>query len=322
VIAAFIGRLPMSMLTLGTIVLAQSRGASYGLAGAVSAALALSFAVAPVAGRLADRLGQARVLLVGLAVHLAGLAGLVATAVASGPRWALFAAAAVAGAAFPQLPAMVRARWASLLGDDPALQTAYALESVLDEVIYIAGPVIVVTLATQVSAPVGLAGTAVFATVGTLWFAAFAGGSLIAGVWYGTRDWRAPPHRRFLAALAALAAGTFLFAAATTIPQMAIAALIAGFAVSPALIAGFTLTEQLLPHAVLTEGFTWLSAAIAIGLAAGSSAGGLAVDAAGPRTAFLTAGTAGLLAAGIATLGRDWLRSPLTPPGEVAQPRP
>jgi MFS family permease len=387
VIAAFIGRLPMSMLTLGTIVLVQSRGASYGLAGAVSAVLAVSFAVAPVGGRLADRLGQARVLLVCLAIHLAGLAGLVAAAVAGGPRWALFAAAAVAGAAFPQLPAMVRARWASLLGDDPALQTAYALESVLDEVIYIAGPVIVVTLATQVSAPVGLAGTAVFAIVGTLWFAAlrgteptpgppgpaatsraiaaaglrvlvavfvmtgaifgtievvmvafatrqgarvlagpllaaFAGGSLLAGVWYGTRDWRAPPHRRFLAALAALAAGTFLFAAATTIPQMAIAALIAGFAVSPALIAGFTLTEQLLPHAVLTEGFTWLSAAIAIGLAAGSSAGGLAVDAAGPRTAFLTAATAGLLAAGIGTLGRHWLHNPLIPPGELAQPRP
>lgn len=340
-----------------------------------------------MAGRLADRLGQARVLLVCLAVHLAGLAGLVAAAVAGGPRWTLFAAAAAAGAAFPQLPAMVRARWASLLGDDPVLQAAYALESVLDEVVYIAGPVIVVTLATQVSAPAGLAAAAVFATAGTLWFAAlrqtepapsrpgrattsraiataglrvlaavfvmtgvifgtievvmvafaarqgaralagpllaaFAGGSLLAGLWYGTRDWHAPAWRRFLAALAALAAGTFLFAAATTIPQMAVAALLAGFAVSPALIAGFALTEQLLPQAVLTEGFTWLNAATAIGLAAGSSAGGLAVDAAGPRTAFLAAAAAGLLAAGIATLGRQWLHNPLTPAGEVTQPGP
>src|SRR5262249_56400993 len=50
--------------------------------------------------------------------------------------------------------------------------------------------------------------------------AASAGGSLLAGLWYGTRDWHAPAHRRFTAALTALAAGTFLFPAAATIPQM------------------------------------------------------------------------------------------------------
>lgn len=386
VIAAFIGRLPLPMLTLGTIVLVQSRTGSYGLAGAVSATLAVSFAVAaPVAGWLADRRGQGRVLPASLAVHLASLASLVAAAQANAPRWALVAAAVPTGAAVPQLPAMVRTRWASLLGDDPALQTAYALESVLDEVVYILGPVIVTTLATQVLPAAGLGGAAVLMTVGTLWFAAlrgtepapsrpgrrrgpraiaipglrvlaavfvmtgtifgtlevvmvafttqqgaralagpllaaFAGGSLLAGLWYGSRDWRAPAPRRFLAALTALAAGTFLFVAATTIPQMAAASLAAGFAVSPALIAGFTLTERLLPGAVLTEGFAWLNAATGIGLASGSAAGGLAADAAGPRAAFLVAAAAALLAAAIAMLGQRWLHHPVTPAGGMAQP--
>jgi hypothetical protein len=56
-----------------------------------------------------------------------------------------------------------------------------------------------------------------------------------------------------LRVLAALAGGTFLLAAAATIPQLA-AALVAGFAVSLALITGLTRTERLLPGSVLTGG--------------------------------------------------------------------
>src|SRR5262249_39273028 len=173
VAAAFIGRLSLPMLTLGTVVLVHSRTGSYALAGAVTAAAAVAFAAAaPVAGRLSDRAGQARVLVVSLAVHLAGLAALVAAAVADAPRWALLVAAVPAGAAFPQLPAMVRAPWARLLARHPALPTAYALESVLDEVVYIAGPVLVTTLAARLFPAAGLGGAAVLVTVGTLWFAA------------------------------------------------------------------------------------------------------------------------------------------------------
>jgi len=92
-----------------------------------------------------------------------------------------------------------------------------------------------------------------------------------------------------------------------------------GFAISPTFIAGYALVEQLAPGAALTEGFTWLIAATGIGIAAGSPAGGLAVDLAAARAAFLAAAAAALLAASIALMGRRWLHSPV---GASAGPPP
>ncbi|BCQ63596.1 hypothetical protein PBOI14_53460 [Pseudomonas sp. Boi14] len=55
------------------------------------------------------------------------------------PHWTLFLCAALAGC-MPSMSAMVRARWTELYRGQPQLQTAYALESVLDEVCFIVGP--------------------------------------------------------------------------------------------------------------------------------------------------------------------------------------
>ena len=84
----------------------------------------------------------------------------------------MFAAAGPAGGAFPQLSAKVQTRWAGLLAGESALQTAYALESVVDEVVYIVGPVLVTALAARLFPAAGLGGAAVLVTAGTLWFAA------------------------------------------------------------------------------------------------------------------------------------------------------
>src|SRR5664280_1902930 len=94
--AGFVGRLPMSMMGLGTVLLVQSSTGSYGVAGAVAACLAIaSSAAAPLVGRWIDRLGQARVLLPSLAVHTVGLLTLLAAAHWRTPRWSLFAASRV-----------------------------------------------------------------------------------------------------------------------------------------------------------------------------------------------------------------------------------
>ena len=171
--AGFVGRLPMSMMGLGTVLLIQSSTGSYGVAGAVAACLAIaSSAASPLVGRWIDRRGQARVLLPSLAVHAVGLLGLLAAAHWRSPRWTLFGAATVTGMAVPPMSSCVRARWALVVPDAARLQVAYALESVLDEVVFIVGPVLVTVLAAAASPELALASTLAFVGSGVLAFAA------------------------------------------------------------------------------------------------------------------------------------------------------
>ena len=67
VLAGFVARLSISMRALGAVLMVSELTGSYGLAGAVAAAALLGEAVAaPRLGRLVDRYGQRRVLLLSL----------------------------------------------------------------------------------------------------------------------------------------------------------------------------------------------------------------------------------------------------------------
>ena len=72
----------------------------------------------------------------------------------------------------PSLGSMVRARWSALLGDSPLLHTAFSLESVADETIFVIGPAVVTLLATEVYPAAGVAVAMVACVTGTLLFAA------------------------------------------------------------------------------------------------------------------------------------------------------
>jgi len=112
-----------------------------------------------------DRHGQSRVLPVATAVSVFGMALLLAAAAWQAPTGTLFAGAVLAGC-MPSMSAMVRARWAALYRGQPRLQTAYALETVLDEVTFIAGPPLAVGLAVIVDPLAGLFAAAVLLALG------------------------------------------------------------------------------------------------------------------------------------------------------------
>ncbi|GAA3114799.1 MFS transporter [Planomonospora alba] len=171
---ALLARLPYAMLQIGILLLVEWSTGSYGAAGIASAAAAVAQAlIGPQTGRLADRYGQARVLVPQALLHGLALGGLLALAAAHAPAAVLVAVATLAGGSMPQVGSMVRARWAHLLGgSQDRLSTAFALESITDELTFTVAPVLLVALSTGFSPVWALAAALVMVVTGTLAFSA------------------------------------------------------------------------------------------------------------------------------------------------------
>lgn len=175
--AGVLARLPISMLGIAIVLLVQGAYGSYALAGGVAAAYAVvSSLCSPLVARAVDARGQAAVMRPAIAVHLAGMAALAVAATAQAPVPVLFAAAALMGATIGSVGALVRARWNHVLtrdageGSEARLSTAFSLESVLDEVVFATGPVIVTAVAAAIApvAALAVAGVAVAGGAGVL----------------------------------------------------------------------------------------------------------------------------------------------------------
>ena len=170
-IASVFGRLALGMTGLALLLLVRKATGSYADAGFVSASYAVSFALAaPYRARAADRRGPATVLrLTGLCQPLAfGLLVLLADIGASTPLMAL--AAIGIGFTVPPLGAVMRALWGQLVSG-MQLGTAYSLESVVVELCFVVGPLVVGALA-LIEPEVGVLASGVVAGIGALALAA------------------------------------------------------------------------------------------------------------------------------------------------------
>lgn len=168
-LAGFVARMPISMTAIGIVLLVSLNTGSFGRAGLVAGVATAAGAVsAPLWGRAIDRVGQARVLRTTSLTWTAGLA-LVVTSVQSGwPLAVTLLGAGVVGLGFNSSGSAVRARWNHRLQGSPLLETAFAVEAVLDEVIFIIGPVLVTFLATAVHPVVALGISAALGLTGSL----------------------------------------------------------------------------------------------------------------------------------------------------------
>ncbi|MFD0419515.1 MFS transporter [Streptomyces sp. NPDC127108] len=375
-VAGFLGRMPLSMMGIGIVTMISQLTGRYGLAGALSATVALSAAaIGPQISRLVDRHGQRRVLRPATLVSLCAVSGLLLAAKFEAPDWTLFVCAAFVGCV-PSVGSMVRSRWAALYRDTPQLHTAYSFESVVDEVCFIFGPIISIGLSTAWFPEAGPLLAGAFLAVGVFWLTAqratepvphprehhtggsalrsgglqvlvatfvatgaifgavdvvtvafaedeghkgaaslvlavYALGSCLAGVGFGLLHFKGAPARRWLLGVCAMAVSMIPLQLVGNLPFLAAALFVAGLSIAPTMITTMALVEQHVPRAKLTEGMTWVSTGLAVGVALGSSMAGWVIDAAGSRAGYAVPGVSGAVAVVVGFLGYRRLQRPV-----------
>jgi MFS family permease len=103
-------------------------------------------------------------------------------------------------------------------------------------------------------------------------------GSLVGGLWYGARSWRAPPARRLVILLGLLGVGSVPLAFAPSLGAMAALLFVTGLALAPLATTEYALVDRLAPSGTETEAYSWQIVATVTGAAAGSVLAGILAE--------------------------------------------
>lgn len=374
--SALLGRLPQGMASLAILLLIRGSTHSYAAAGLAVGAYAFANAAgAPFQGRLIDRFGRDRALVPFALAQAAVLVVLVLGAGAHVSAPVLIGLAAGAGAFVPPIAPTVRALLREVFHDPGVREIAYSLDAVVQELVWITGPLLVAIVVAAISAagavlllggicfvgtllfvraplargrgrprlpgdrrsvlsnpelrallaPVALTGTGLGAIeVGLPSLALQAGsrpaaglllalwsvGSMSGGLWYGSRAWRSSLGSRYRGLLVAAVAFTAPLIVAHSISAGIVCSVLAGLTIAPVFSCQYALVGRAVTAGTETEAFTWVSAALIGGIAAGSALGGAAIGPEGTSAPFVISCVASLLAAAMATGLRDRVQQP------------
>jgi MFS family permease len=187
VAASVAGRLSLGMVPIALILTTQADGRSLATAGLLAALYGIAPAIGlPLLGRLADLRGLPLPCHLGAVLVASSLSTLALAGTSSLPLAAV--CAVLVGAGCPPTEGGLRSLWPVVLPDPAHVRTAYALDASTQELVYVAGPALSITIAglvapwaaLLVAAAATLAGTTVFACARP------------------ARTWRAAPRRRDL----------------------------------------------------------------------------------------------------------------------------
>lgn len=182
---SLLGRLPIGMCGLAILLLVQTATGSFARGGGAAAAYVAGLAgAAPLLGRWIDRHGPRTTLFACALAFPAALAALVGAVTQGAATSLVLGCAAAAGASFPPITVCMRTYLRQRLRNDTLLAAAYSLESVLIEVIFIAGPLLVALFVATLSAAAAVLFAAVCGCIGSLAFLRSP----------ALRDWRIEPR--------------------------------------------------------------------------------------------------------------------------------
>src|ERR1700733_4515464 len=155
------------MAPLAVLLLVRGATHSYAVAGvAVGAEAFATAACAPVLGRLVDRVGRRQVIAPLAGTQAVVYVLLVVAADAHAGAALLVALAVVGGALLPPIAPVVRTVLRELFADAGVRETAYSLEAVLQELIWMAGPLVVGLVIALASPEVAVALLGVVCVIG------------------------------------------------------------------------------------------------------------------------------------------------------------
>ena len=143
-LASVLGRLPIGMSGLAILMLVQTASGSFAAGGMATGCYVAGLAgVAPLLGRVIDRNGPRSTLLACALLFPASMAALVTAVSANAAMPLVLVCTTAAGATFPPVTVCMRAYLRQRISGDAGLATAYSADSILVEVMFIAGPMLV-----------------------------------------------------------------------------------------------------------------------------------------------------------------------------------
>ncbi|OPG02517.1 hypothetical protein B1R27_32135 [Streptomyces sp. GKU 895] len=166
-VSALVGRLSYGVAPIAVMLAVTRATGSYAVAGVVMALFGASAVfLSPYRAALVDRHGPRRALIPMSFLYSGLLCALAAVSRQPGASAVVLGAmAAATGACAPPLGPTMRAVWGRLVDDRRLLQRAYSLDGVVEELLYVTGPLLV-------GAVIGVASPAVGVVLGALLMAA------------------------------------------------------------------------------------------------------------------------------------------------------
>lgn len=170
-VAGAIARFSMSMQAFSIILMISILYGEYALAGQVNAVVVIAFGIGtPILAKLVDRYGQSRIMRPAVTIYSVSFGAMLLAALTGQKPFLLYVIGALVGFFGGTFGAYVRARWTHTLESAKQMNTAFALEAAIDEMIWIGGPIITTILVQSVHPSAGGIACIVFSFGGGIWF--------------------------------------------------------------------------------------------------------------------------------------------------------